>query len=137
MMTSYTTVEAYGAFPQPLENCPVSQLDPYADEALIDPWEVYAELQRLGSAVWLTKYQMFALTRYDSVMRALKDASLPDGSEDEECPSHPQNNIAIFSIATLSEVKAWATQPSREPACLRAVLRESVAPNPQIKLPDG
>jgi hypothetical protein len=96
MMTSYTTVEAYGAFPQPLENCPVSQLDPYADEALIDPWEVYAELQRLGSAVWLTKYQMFALTRYDSVMRALKDASLPDGSEDEECPSHPQNNIAIF-----------------------------------------
>jgi hypothetical protein len=36
-MTLYTTVEAYGAFPQPSENCPVSELDPYSDEALIDP----------------------------------------------------------------------------------------------------
>jgi cytochrome P450 len=72
-MTSYTTVEAYAARPQP--SCPVSELDPYSDEVLSDPWGAYAELQRLGSAVWLTKYQMFALTRYDSVLRALKDAS--------------------------------------------------------------
>ena len=36
---------------------------------------MYRELQGLGSAVWLTQYQMFALTRYDSVIRALKDAS--------------------------------------------------------------
>ena len=41
----------------------------------MEPWGSYAELQRLGSAVWLTKYGMFALTRYDSVVRALKDAS--------------------------------------------------------------
>src|SRR5262249_52621712 len=58
-----------------LENCPVSGLDPYADEILLDPWGTYAELQRLGSAVWLTKYQMFALTRHASVLRALRDAS--------------------------------------------------------------
>jgi len=50
-MTLYTTVEDYGAFQQPSENCPVSELDPYSDEALIDPWAVYGELQRLGSAV--------------------------------------------------------------------------------------
>ena len=74
-MTLYTTVEAYGAFPQPSENCPVSELDPYSDDALIDPWAVYGELQRLGSAVWLNKYRMFALTRYDSVLRALKDVN--------------------------------------------------------------
>ena len=74
-MTLYATVEAYGAFPQPSENCPVSELDPYSDEALIDPWAVYGELQRLGSAVWLNKYRMFALTRCDSVLRALKDVS--------------------------------------------------------------
>jgi cytochrome P450 len=42
---------------------------------LIDPWAVYGELQRLGSAVWLNKYRMFALTRHDSVLRALKDVS--------------------------------------------------------------
>ena len=70
-MTSHTTVEAYGAS---LENCPVSAIDPYSDDALADPWDLYAELQRLGT-VWLSKYRMFALTRYESVQRALKDAS--------------------------------------------------------------
>src|SRR6516165_8412205 len=56
-------------------NAPISDLDPYSDEALVEPWAMYRELQGLGSAVWLTRYQMFALTRYDSVIRALKDAS--------------------------------------------------------------
>jgi cytochrome P450 len=63
------------AFSQGFENYPVSELDPYSAEVLIDPWKVYAELQRLGAAVWLTKHEMFALTRYDSVVRALKDTS--------------------------------------------------------------
>jgi cytochrome P450 len=52
---------------------PVSDVDPYSDEALIEPWGVYRELQGMGSAVWLRKYGMFALTRYDSVIRALRD----------------------------------------------------------------
>jgi cytochrome P450 len=66
---------AYAASPQAFENCPVSELDPYSDETLNEPWQAYAELQRLGSAVWLSKYRMFALTRYDSVLRALKELS--------------------------------------------------------------
>jgi cytochrome P450 len=70
-MTSY----AYDASSQPFENCPVSELDPYSDEVLTEPWGAYAELQRLGSAVWLSKDRMFALTRHDSVLRALKDVS--------------------------------------------------------------
>ena len=53
----------------PSSGIPVSQLDLYSDDALVEPWQ-----QDLGSAVWLAKYQMFALTRYDSVIRALKDA---------------------------------------------------------------
>jgi cytochrome P450 len=56
-------------------NAPVSDLDPWADSALIDAWATYAALQSLGAAVWLTKHQMFALTRYNSVIRALKDGS--------------------------------------------------------------
>jgi cytochrome P450 len=52
---------------------PASPADPYSDEALVEPWEVYRKLQNLGAAVWLSKYQIFALTRYDSVARALKD----------------------------------------------------------------
>ena len=54
---------------------PVSEIDPYSDEVLIEPWDAYRELQALGPAVWLARYQMFALTRYDSVVKALADAS--------------------------------------------------------------
>jgi cytochrome P450 len=62
-------------FALPLNGIPTSQLDPYCDEALVEPWETYTALQNLGSAVWLEKYEMFALTRYDSVIRALKNAT--------------------------------------------------------------
>jgi cytochrome P450 len=52
---------------------PWSDHDPYTDEALLDPWPGYQHLRDAGPAVWLPKYQMFALTRYDSVRRALED----------------------------------------------------------------
>jgi cytochrome P450 len=52
---------------------PTSELDPYADHALVEPWETYAALQNMSSAVWLEKYEMFALTRYASVLNALKN----------------------------------------------------------------
>jgi cytochrome P450 len=52
---------------------PWSDHDPYTDEALLDPWPGYRQLRDAGPAVWLPKYEMFALTRYDSVRRALED----------------------------------------------------------------
>jgi hypothetical protein len=45
---------------------PISHLDPYSSQALIEPWPIYAELQDAGPAVWLSKYEMFALTRYET-----------------------------------------------------------------------
>jgi cytochrome P450 len=57
-----------------------SDYDPYADAALLDPWPGYKKLRDAGPAVWLAKYDMFALTRYDSVRRALTDS--------ESFPSH-------------------------------------------------
>jgi cytochrome P450 len=54
---------------------PISNIDPYSDRALIDPWPIYAELQNAGPAVWLSKYEMFALVRYDSVFKALQNPS--------------------------------------------------------------
>jgi hypothetical protein len=59
----------------PVRSVPVSHLDPYCDEVLLDPWPTYRELQSLGPAVWLSKYRMFALTRFESVSRSLKDTS--------------------------------------------------------------
>src|SRR3981189_806350 len=52
---------------------PWSDHDPYTDEALLDPWPGYRQLRDAGPGVWLPKCQMFALTRYDSVRRALQD----------------------------------------------------------------
>ena len=50
-----------------------SDYDPYSEAALLDPWPGYKELRDAAPAVWLNRYDMFALTRYDSVRRALLD----------------------------------------------------------------
>jgi cytochrome P450 len=55
------------------EKAPTSTLDPYADQALLNPWPLYRELREMGPVVWLEKYGMFALTRYDAVVKALRD----------------------------------------------------------------
>jgi cytochrome P450 len=52
---------------------PTSTLDPYTDEALLNPWPLYGELREMGPVVWLEKYNMFALTRYDAVAKVLRD----------------------------------------------------------------
>ena len=52
---------------------PWSDYDPYTDQALLNPWPGYKRLRDAGPAVWLPKYRMFALTRYDSVRRALTE----------------------------------------------------------------
>jgi cytochrome P450 len=52
---------------------PWSDHDPYTDKALLDPWPGYRQLRDAGPAVWLPQYEMFALTRYDSVRRALEN----------------------------------------------------------------
>jgi cytochrome P450 len=55
------------------EKAPSSTLDPYTDQSLLNPWPLYRELRETGPIVWLAKYGMFALTRYDAVVRALRD----------------------------------------------------------------
>jgi cytochrome P450 len=52
---------------------PISTLDLYSDQALLNPWPLYHELREMGPIVWLEKYGMFALTRYDIVVKALRD----------------------------------------------------------------
>jgi cytochrome P450 len=53
---------------------PTSALDPYTDQALLKPWPLYRELRKMGPAVWLEKYEVFALTRFDVVVKALRDS---------------------------------------------------------------
>jgi cytochrome P450 len=54
---------------------PESDYDPYTDATLLKPWPGYRRLRDLGPAVWLTKNEMFALTRHASVHDALRDRS--------------------------------------------------------------
>jgi cytochrome P450 len=56
-----------------LTEAPASTLDPYTYQALLNPWPLYRELRGMGPVVWLEKYAMFAVTRYDAVMKALRD----------------------------------------------------------------
>jgi len=60
-------------FSDAIDSAPWSDHDPYSDESLLDPWPGYRELRDAGPAVWLPKYEMFALARYESVRRALED----------------------------------------------------------------
>jgi cytochrome P450 len=55
---------------------PTSSIDLYATEHLIDPYPAYRTLRDLGGAVWLSKYEMFVLSRYEDVREALSHAEV-------------------------------------------------------------
>ncbi|MEV6163391.1 cytochrome P450 [Streptomyces sp. NPDC052052] len=52
---------------------PTSDIDLFADEVLLDPYPVYAELREQGSVVHLRGNDVYALTRYDVIRGALAD----------------------------------------------------------------
>ncbi len=52
---------------------PQSDLDLFTEDALLNPYENYRELRDMAAAVWMSKYEMYALARYKDVREALKD----------------------------------------------------------------
>lgn len=54
-------------------NPPASDLDPFEDQVLLDPYPHYRRLRDMGPVVWMHRYGMWALTRYAAVRRALRD----------------------------------------------------------------
>ena len=54
-------------------NCPSSDLDPFATEFLHDPYRHHETLRELGPVVWLEKYGVIAMARYQQVRDALRD----------------------------------------------------------------
>jgi cytochrome P450 len=52
---------------------PVSDVDLYTREARIDPYPIYEELRALGPVVHLSRYDLYALPRYEDVRAALMD----------------------------------------------------------------
>ncbi len=54
-------------------NCPISQVDPFAPDFLKDPYPYHHDLREAGPVVWLEKYDIFAMARYQEVRTALAD----------------------------------------------------------------
>jgi pimeloyl-ACP methyl ester carboxylesterase len=48
--------------------------DLYDDALLCDPYPAYRMLRDLGSAVWMPRWQLWAVTRFDAVRQALRAA---------------------------------------------------------------
>ena len=55
------------------QTMPVSELDPFSEAALEDPWAIYAELRDLGPVVYLPRYELSAVMRYQDVRAVLGD----------------------------------------------------------------
>jgi cytochrome P450/ferredoxin-NADP reductase len=53
-------------------NLPVFDGDLHADEAIRDPYPVYARLRAMGPVVWLSQQQVYALPRYAEVASVLR-----------------------------------------------------------------
>lgn len=55
---------------------PESNIDLYADEALLNPYTLYKQLRDKAAAVWLRKLDMYVLSRYKDVREALGNCQL-------------------------------------------------------------
>ena len=53
--------------------CPRSQVDPFSDEFLADPFPFLEELREAGPVVYLDRYRVFAVARHEQVQAVLLD----------------------------------------------------------------
>jgi cytochrome P450 len=52
---------------------PVSDIDPFSDEFFEDPHGIHAQLREAGPVVWLSRYDVWAVARYQEVHDVLHD----------------------------------------------------------------
>lgn len=107
--------EGYGVT---VSTTPLSDVDIFSDDVLTDPYPVYAELRDTGPAVYLQRYDCWALPRYAQVKAALRDH--------QRFSSHDAVGYEP-SLAHLRKGSVIAVDPP-EHDTLRHVLAESVAP---------
>ena len=50
-----------------------SKIDPFATECLANPYPFYEELREAGPVVWLKRYDIWAMARYEEVQAFLMD----------------------------------------------------------------
>lgn len=57
----------------PPGGAPITDLDPFTPESILDPYPWHHQLRELGSLVWLDKYQCFFAPRYDECFKIVAD----------------------------------------------------------------
>jgi cytochrome P450 len=100
---------------------PESTLDPFSDDALAEPWDIYRELRDLGPVVRLPHYDLWAVTRYADVRAVLGDWETY--SSLSIALNSTFNTMAAESVQT-NILMASPPQHHR----LRSVLGEDLAP---------
>ncbi|MPY30901.1 cytochrome P450 [Streptomyces adustus] len=96
---------------------PTSDVDLFADDVLLDPHPVHAELRELGPVVHLPKNDVYALTRYDAIRAALGDW---ESFSSTSIAFNPAANQALTGTSLASDPPVH-TQ-------LRATLTENLSP---------
>ncbi len=96
---------------------PMSDLDLFADDVLLDPYPHYAQLRELGGVVHLPKNDVYALTRYAVIRDALAD---PATFSSRSIGFNPMVNEALTGTSLASDPPDHAR--------LRATLTENLSP---------
>ncbi|MEV0973958.1 cytochrome P450 [Microtetraspora glauca] len=96
---------------------PTSDVDLFADEVVLDPYPVYAELREQGPVVHLRKNDVYALTRYAVIRDALPDW---ESFSSTSIAFNPMANEALTGTSLASDPPVH-TQ-------LRATLTENLSP---------
>lgn len=106
-----------GHFTEGMTKPPTSDVDLFADDVLLDPFQAYAELREQGPVVHLRKNDVYALTRYDVIRGALADW---ESFSSASIAFNPTANEALTGTSLASDPPAH-TQ-------LRAALTENLSP---------
>ncbi|MEU6650959.1 cytochrome P450 [Streptomyces sp. NPDC046900] len=96
---------------------PTSEVDLFADEVVLDPCPVHAELQKQGPVVHLPKNDVYALTRYDVIRGALADW---ESFSSASIAFNPAANRALTGTSLASDPPVHTR--------LRATLTENLSP---------
>lgn len=120
---------------------PSTDIDLWADEVLADPYPTYRTIRDLGAVVWLERYGMAALTRFDAVRLALArwqdyssaagvatsamvNAALPPAIINTDPPEHDTFRVPLAAQLTVGAL-APETDAIRDTA--RALVERALA----------
>jgi cytochrome P450 len=124
---------------------PTSELDPFGDAFLADPYPGHERLRELGPAVWLERYGVFALARFEQVDAALRDpgtfcsrrgVGLSDFAREKpwrppsllletDPPEHTRARRAMTAVLTPATVKGMHETFAREAAAMVDAVAEA------------